>query len=222
MIAVVQPDPVCPPGHVADVLEARSLDWDVLATHDGASLPDRPAAAIVLGGSMGAYEEVDHAHLAATKAWLRRLVAADVPVLGICLGAQLIADALGGRAYLAQAPEIGLLPVRPVTDDALVAVLGGDWVMVHQDTFTVPPGGRLIAESGFPAVFRAGSATGVQFHPEAGPDLVGAWLHRAGGLGERAGVDPTPIVGRLIDEADDFAERGRALIGAWVDEATER
>lgn len=218
MVAVVTFDDACPPGQVADALAARGLAWEVVAA-DGA-LPDAaPDAVVVLGGPQGAYEEADHPYLASVKAWLVRLVDADVPVLGICLGAQLLADALGGHAHRAPIREVGVLPVEVVDpDDPLADHLAGSWVFVHQDTFSLPEGASLIARSSYPAAFRIGSAVGLQLHPEADPAIVAGWLARSNGPARWSETDPE----RLMDDvraAEDLTQRGRALVGAWLDEA---
>ena len=88
---------------------------------------------------------------------------ADVPVLGLCFGGQMLARVLGGEVFRAPESEIGWLPVR-TSDPALVPE--GPWFQWHFDTFTLPPGATLIAESDVgPQAFVAGRSLGLQFHP---------------------------------------------------------
>jgi GMP synthase (glutamine-hydrolysing) len=215
MIAVVEPDPSCPPALVGAVLDDLGLGWHLVRTHAGDALPPDPDAAVVLGGRQGAYEVDAHPHLGDTKRWMADLVGRGVPVLGICLGAQLLADALGGSAHLAPEPEVGLLPLEVVGDDPLSPLLIGPWVLAHQDTFDLPPGATLLARSAYPAAFRYGSALGVQFHPEADAALAASWLQRDGGVARRAGVDVAGLVAALEDADAGLARRGRAVIAAW-------
>ena len=97
---------------------------------------------------------------------------ADVPVLGICFGGQLLARVLGGQSYRGDLSEVGWLPVRTM-DPGLVPE--GPWFQWHFDTFTLPPGAELIADSPVgPQAFSVGRSLGVQFHPEVTPEIMDA------------------------------------------------
>src|SRR6185295_1522607 len=88
----------------------------------------------------------------------------DVPILGLCFGGQMLARVLGSENYRSQVPEIGWLPVR-TNDPDLIAE--GPWFQWHFDTFTPPPGARVIAETDIgPQAYVAGRSLGLQFHPE--------------------------------------------------------
>ncbi len=221
MIAVIQSDPGCPPGLVGEVLDGAGVEWSLVAVHDREPHPEAPDAAIVLGGRQGAYDGLLHSHLEGTRRWLTDLVAGDVPVLGICLGAQLLAAAVGGDAFLAPRPEAGLLTLDFVADDPLAPLLTGPWIFCHQDTFTLPPWATLVATTGYPAAFRSGSALGLQFHPEAIASMVKLWIDEPGSTAERAGLDPAGFVAEIEAHRDDLADRGRALIAAWLAEALQ-
>lgn len=216
MISVVEPDPFCPPALVAEAIDARGLCWELVRSHIGEAPSAASTALIIMGGRQGAYEEDRDPTLRAIKQWIRDFTDAGKPVLGICLGAQLIADALGGRAFKADSPEVGLLPVEIVADDPLAPFLAGEWLFHHQDTFDLPLGAELKASAGFPAVFRVGSATAVQFHPEVTADLLGTWLG-ASKLVAAAGVAATDLTSCWAGSDADRTARGRALIGAWID-----
>lgn len=222
MIAVCHPDTVCPPGHLAEVLAEADVRWGSVRFHAGDALPADPEAVVVLGGRMGAYDVADHPWIPVVEAWLAGLVDRDVPVLGICLGAQLLAEALGGRVRRADRPEVGLRDLEVVADDPLAAWLDGPWVLMHRDVFTPPPGATLVARTAHPACFRIGSAFALQPHPEAPAATVAGWLAEATEVVADSGVDATAMTARLAAESADLAERGRALLGAWLDEALGR
>ena len=116
-----------------------------------------------MGGPMGAYDEADHPWLVDERL-LREAVEADVPVWGVCLGAQLLASALGARVYRGERPEVGALPVElmpaaaddPVFGDAPSSFPTLQW---HGDSFDLPDGATLLAGSPTPTdTRRSGSA----------------------------------------------------------------
>ena len=139
---------------------------------------------VVLGGAMDADETDAHPHLARTVELVRDAAARSVPTLGICLGAQLAAAALGGRAYPGPAgEELGWTKVElteagradPVTGALSEPAELFEW---HHDVFDPPPGATLLAGGAvYPSqAFRLGSVVAVQFHPEVdGPLLAGWW-----------------------------------------------
>jgi GMP synthase (glutamine-hydrolysing) len=161
---------------------------------------------VVLGGEMDADQTGDFPHLLATMDLLRDAADRQVPALGICLGAQLAAAALGGRAYPGPAgEELGWNKVEltgagradPVTGALTEPAELFEW---HHDTFDPPPGATLLATGAvYPSqAFRLGSVVAVQFHPEVdGPLLRGWW----------AGATPPNYP---IDEAVGGADRNRA------------
>src|SRR2546430_13708896 len=94
----------------------------------------------------------------------------DVPILGLCFGGQMLARVLGAELYRSEQSEIGWLPVR-TTDPNLVSA--GPWFQWHFDTFTAPPGARVVAATGVGAqAFVAGRGKGLQFHPEVKPQMM--------------------------------------------------
>jgi GMP synthase (glutamine-hydrolysing) len=142
---------------------------------------------IVFGGEMNVDATDRHPYLLTQRALMRRAVDAGLPVLGICLGAQMLARAFDAPVYRAAVRELGFKPVR-VTDlgqgDALLgAFQSGDRVFQwHEDTFDLPAGADLlVAGDDVPIqAFRVGGkAWGVQFHLEADADGLEAWLRVA-------------------------------------------
>ncbi|HEX2087296.1 MAG TPA: type 1 glutamine amidotransferase [Solirubrobacteraceae bacterium] len=124
-------------------------------------------------------------------AWLRDRLAEGTPVLGVCFGAQLVAHVLGAEVTPSQPPEIGFHPVTLTAEGRGDPVLGAlperflacQW---HRWQFALPAGAVALAESGVCLqAFRAGSAWGVQFHPEVDAPTLEAWI--AGELEEPPG-----------------------------------
>ncbi len=173
------------PGLLGVLAGQRGLELDVRRTDLGEALPDAASlvALVVLGGPMAVYEAVDHPHLIAEQHLLEAAVSRGVPVLGICLGAQLLAAALGGRVYPGPAPEIGFGEVK-LTDDAdddpLLGPAGPKLPAFHWhgDTFDLPEGAVHLAATRAYAnqAFRAGErAWGLQFHVELDRSLAREW-----------------------------------------------
>lgn len=154
---------------------ACPLDGDALPGHD------EVAGALVMGGPMNVDETGRYPGLATTREWLAEAVRREMPVLGICLGAQLLARALGATVVPGERKEIGFHQVT--VDDPTDPILGGlapgtrvlHW---HGDVFELPGGATHLAASELTAhqAFRHGNAWGVLFHPEADVALVDRWM----------------------------------------------
>jgi GMP synthase (glutamine-hydrolysing) len=139
------------------------------------------AGAVVMGGPMNVDEVERFPALAAEREWLAEAVRRELPVLGICLGAQLLARSLGAEVRAGEGPEIGFAPVEVgVADDP---VLGGlvpstEVLHWHGDVFDLPDGAQPLASSAQTEhqAFRLGNAWSALFHPEADFALIEAWL----------------------------------------------
>ncbi len=135
---------------------------------------------IVMGGPMNVYQYRDYPWLRAEKRVIRDAVTANKRVLGVCLGAQLIADALGGKVYQNDEKEIGWFPVTAVPEGMESPFALPDQVVVfhwHGDTFTLPPGGVWLgrSEACEHQAFAVGEhVLGLQFHLEMTPTDVAA------------------------------------------------
>jgi GMP synthase (glutamine-hydrolysing) len=149
----------------------------------GQALPphEEVSGAVVMGGPMNADQVERFPALAAEREWLAEAARHELPVLGICLGAQLLARALGAEVRVGEGPEIGFAAVEVSAPDD--PVLGGlapstDVLHWHGDVFDLPDGAQPLASSARTEhqAFRAGNAWGVLFHPEADFALVEAWL----------------------------------------------
>lgn len=220
-VLIIENDAADPAGYLGEALAAAAVPTHLIRAYQGDVIP--PAvewtAIVVLGGSAGAYETDKYPWLEPEMQLIRDGVAADVPVLGICLGAQLIAHALGGNAHLAAHPEVGVIE-SVLTDegraDPLSAHLPGPYVVFHQDTFELPPGATLLATSdAYPQAFRCGSALALQPHPEVSAEVVNSWFDRSA-LPGRAGVLRERFMAQHDEEVS--PDRSRALFTAWIED----
>jgi len=159
---------------------------------------------IVLGGPMAAYEQEKHPFLATETALIERLLTAGRPILGICLGAQLIAQVLGARVYAGEKREIGWKPVTLTDDgrdDPLLVGAGSPLTVFHMhgDTFELPPDARNLARSDAyeQQAFRWGELVyGFQFHLEFTEPIIGRLVADAESRDyiAQAGVDPQKLL----------------------------
>ena len=148
---------------------------------------DEIGGLVVFGGEMNADEIERYPYLLTQRELMRRAVDAGMPVLGICLGAQMLARALDARVYRAPVRELGFKTVRITeageVDPLLGAFHSGDRVFQwHEDTFDLPDGAELLAAGDdvqVQAFRKGGNAWGVQFHFEVDAEGVDAWLRAA-------------------------------------------
>ncbi|GFP51831.1 hypothetical protein MKANGN_57090 [Mycobacterium kansasii] len=159
-------------------------------------------------------------------AYLADAVDRDIPVWGVCLGAQLLAAALGAKVYTGDAPEVGVGKVALTAAGSLDAVWGSmgpelSVVQWHSDTFELPEGAVHLASSDKYAhqLFRYGRSYGVQFHLEAPADLVAEWAdipeYRAS-LTEALGAEGVAILAQTMNEvADQIHENATDAIRGW-------
>lgn len=175
-----------PLGQVGTALAEAGAEIDLRRAFAGDELPAGHAAhdaLVVLGGGQSALDDVDSPWLPKLAALTRSFGEADKAVLGICLGAQLVARGHGATNILDRPIEFGWHEVRPTEEgraDPLVSALGpgGPIFHWHVDTFTLPPGATHLAASDRTAIqaFRIGRAVyGIQFHFEADRKLVEMW-----------------------------------------------
>jgi GMP synthase-like glutamine amidotransferase len=227
-VLVVQPDESDPPARLGDWLRATGAQVDVRRAWVAADLPDSldgADALIVLGGDMGAMDDAAHPWLADVRALLRDAVTRQLPTLGVCLGAQLLAAANGGRVERNPlGPEYGaqLIAKRAAAaTDPLFAPLPitPDVVQWHVDAITaLPPGALQLASSPGCDVqaFRLGRlAWGVQFHIETTPQIVRDWAQADADLLD--GYDVEQILDRADAVHADVAEVWQPFVTAFVD-----
>jgi GMP synthase-like glutamine amidotransferase len=138
---------------------------------------------VVMGGTMGVYEEHRFGWLKAEKEFIKVAIAANKIVLGICLGSQLLAEVLGAKVYPNQAKEIGFFPISKTEAgeaDTLLSHIPNNWLVFHWhgDTFDLPQGAtHLFASLACKNQgFRKGNCVGLQFHPETDKKLLNAMV----------------------------------------------
>jgi GMP synthase-like glutamine amidotransferase len=173
-----------PPGYLGELLHEHSIPYDVAMVPEGA-LPDPTVYGAIL--SMGGPEYAGDeglSYLVEERALIRRAVDLDIPFLGICLGGQMLANALGAPIIRKGLTEIGFFDAQLTAEgmtDPLFAGLPGYHHMFHwhEDTFMLPQGARHLAvRPGAPEqAFRYGRrAYGLQYHIELTPDLLVTWV----------------------------------------------
>jgi GMP synthase (glutamine-hydrolysing) len=219
-----------PPAAFEDELLARGHDLHRVELDEGEPLPDWRDfdAVIVMGGPMGAYEEESHPWLVEEKRAIAEAARAGHPVWGVCLGAQLLAGALGARVYPGPEAEVGLLPVEltpaaaddPVFRDAPQSFPTLQW---HGDTFDLPEGATLLASSPAYAnqAFVYKNAYALQFHLEVSPELAGEWGAVPAYAASLEAIQGPGALDRLVGEVTDNAETtlplARDLFGRWLE-----
>ena len=178
------------PGLLAQALDERRLPVRLVRADRGESVPRGAAGAaavIILGGPMGVHEEDRFPHLRDEILLASDALRLGVPILGVCLGAQVLAAAAGARVYRGPAQEIGWFPTTLTAAgraDPILGLLPGEAMVFHWhgDTFDPPPGATLLASSRLyeQQAFRLSPrAWGVQFHPEITEAMVDDWAGRA-------------------------------------------
>ena len=217
-ILVVEHDRECPPALIGAWLAEEGCELDVCRPYAGDGLPTLAGydGLLVLGGPMGAGDDDRHAWLGPVKELVRDARAGHLPTLGICLGHQLIAAALGGAvARNPHGQQVGLLGVG-WTADAKADPLFGPvatprrGVQWNDDVVTdLPPGATLLAATGRGEVQVACFAPmvwGVQLHPEVDAAILQPWAESDRGSHETRGIDTDGLlrdIGAARDELDD-------------------
>ena len=207
------------PGHLATWLPEAGLGLEVIEPWRGDALPSSLEgydALVVMGGPQQAYDDGSAPWLRDTKALLRTAVAQQLPLFGICLGAQLLAEATGGRVVEGdQGPELGaklvakrdLAAADPLFWDLPLSPVIVQW---HWDAVAdLPPQAVLLMSSPtYPhQAFRVGPcAWGIQFHVEAPAAMVTRWAEHDASELRALGLDPQAVLDRTLPELDEIEE----------------
>lgn len=231
-LLVLQHHDVTGPDQLVPTLDGRAGTRPWRRVHLGEEpvpeLTARTRGVLVLGGPMGVTDVDAFPWIDAERSLLASAVDRGVAVLGICLGAQLLATTLGGEVRRRTEPEVGLFRLDRTAegrDDAVTAgwADGSVVLLSHQDEVsTLPPGAVPLLEGsdGVPAWRTAdGLVHAVQFHPETGPDLLAGWTTHPDlrPVFTAAGVDPEAFVAEVRAAAPFLRAAGVSLVGRWLD-----
>ena len=210
-----------------DVILTAGHELEEWSLFDDAG-PPRPLAeydaVLIFGGHMNVHEEQTHPWLREEDDVIRDLVAREVPLLGICLGGQLLAKAFGAHVGRSPEPERGFTRVTLSEDAADDPVFGAlprefDVFNLHGDAFETPANGVELARSRVCAqAIRVGAAAwGVQFHPEVRVEQVEQWFAK-----EERVADGPRVLGELRSRIEEWQDFGSTLCRAFLAEASRR
>jgi GMP synthase (glutamine-hydrolysing) len=218
-----------PPGVYEEVLRDRGIPIARVVMDEARGLPDwrRHAGIVVMGGAMGAYEERLHPWLAAEKRLIAEAVEAGTPYWGVCLGAQLLAAALGARVAPGTAPELGIQSVAlteeaagdPVFSAAPPTFRTLQW---HGDTYELPDGATRLARSERyeQQAFTIGAAYGLQFHLEVDGALAETWMSVPDYVAELERLDGDDAPARMLEGVRaaqaETVPLARSLFARWL------
>ncbi|HAJ57244.1 MAG TPA: GMP synthase [Candidatus Omnitrophica bacterium] len=218
------------PGTFGRFLEEKKVPYQILDVHkydpnELSSLGlDDVCGIIVLGGPMNVYEEDKYPFLEPEKILIKRALEINIPMIGICLGGQLIATCLGAVVRRAPIKEIGWFDVLfedSAKDDALLKGLGpGTKVFQwHEDTFDLPSGAVILVKSnGMNQAFRSGSAVwGFQFHIEVDDEIIKSWYDEYVKGGPCVPSYPDTSAGYQAI-AEDFQAKAKRVYAAFLNE----
>jgi len=171
------------PALIGTEAERRGIDLRINRMDLGQEVPpvEEIDGLIVMGGPMGVMDTAEHPGLLAELALIEAALRRELPVIGVCLGAQLLAAAAGARVYRGPEEEVGAGTVTVTTDDPVLGQAGTELPVLHWhgDTFDLPAGAELLASSdAYPhQAFRIGErAYGLQFHVEIGREAAATLL----------------------------------------------
>ncbi len=174
------------PGTLGEFFKETSWKTKIVELDKAGTLPsvDECEAIISLGGPMNVYEEAKYPFLKEEDKLMKKALQEEVPILGICLGAQILAKACGAKVRKADKKEVGWFKVNltdegkrdPLFEDMPASLSVFQW---HEDTFAIPKGALHLAESQtcLNQAFRFGrNAYGLQFHVEVTPEMLESWI----------------------------------------------
>jgi len=208
-------EPVLARGYSIDELYAGETEF---ASADLLS----PDLVILMGGGMGVYEREKHPWIDPEIVRLCERIAADRPTLGICLGSQLMAAAMGARVYKGPVREVGFFPIAMTESgrrSAVSHISGTPMLQWHGDTFELPEGAVRLAYSASyenQAFSRGDNILGVQFHAEMGEDAGFSYWCRDGAYVASAGTDVTTLAADYNRLGPAAVSAGRAMVDAWL------
>jgi GMP synthase-like glutamine amidotransferase len=214
-VLILQHEEPTPPGYLAEWLDEQKADVDThrIDLHEVTQDPRDYDFIASLGSEFAAFDD-SKPFIPREADLLRAATKADVPVLGLCFGGQLLARTLGGTSFRSDRSEIGWLPIRTENPEL---VSEGPWFNWHFDSFTLPPGARLIAETDVgPQAYVAGRSLGLQFHPEVTPDIMESWVKAYRHELDGDGVDPDKLLEETHRLAPQVRRRSERLFNRFL------
>lgn len=222
---VIEHDPLSRPERLGAHLERRGITLEPRIVVSDISQPEVTATfpnggdfdmVVLMGAPWSVYDPRVQGWVVPEIEFIRHQFQREIPVLGVCFGAQLVATALGGTVSRSDRPEYGW----GFIDSKSPAIATGPWFQYHQDEFTLPEGATELAhnDSGLQA-FAFGRNLSVQFHPEVTPSLISSWCSVGGDQKLiAAGIDPDELIeetGRRAEESQPALER---MLDWWLND----
>jgi GMP synthase (glutamine-hydrolysing) len=223
-VLVVRHDAADGSGAIGDALGARGVTAREVRGYEGGAVPESigdAAALVVMGGPMSADDDRAFPFLTVEKRLIASAIAARVPVLGVCLGSQIVASVLGGRVVRAPAKEIGWHPVYRDASDPLLDLLPKTFTPFHwhEDAIVLPPGATLLARSAMTDVqaFRVGATCGLQFHLEMNAAMIETMATSFADEPREASIDPRAIAMETRAHIAAQERLATLVFGAWAE-----
>jgi GMP synthase-like glutamine amidotransferase len=220
-VLILQHEDPTPAGYVSEWLDERGAEVDTyrIDLEDRQVDPTGYDLLVSLGSEFAAFDD-SKPFVPREARLMREAVDADVPVLGLCFGGQMLARVLGGEVYRSTDSEIGWLPVRTSDPDL---VPEGPWFQWHFDTFTLPPHATVIAETDVgPQAFVAGRSLGLQFHPEVTAGIMDEWVRVYRHELDDDGVDPDALMEETHRLAPESKRNAWRLLEGFLERVARR
>jgi len=228
-IAIFRHSPIEGPGYFSTYLDSLELPWRLLCLDAGEAVPADPGAfsgLVFMGGPMSVNDHLPW--IPPVLELIRRAAAADIPVLGHCLGGQLMSKALGGIVRANPVKEIGWGVVKAEASPIARAWFGETREFLsyhwHGETFSIPPGATHLASSVHCVnqAFAMGPHLGLQCHVEMTPEMIRDWYRAGAGEIEASRSSPAVQTPAAMEESIDARVRalnavGTRLYDRWIE-----